>query len=83
MMKKRMFRALGLVAVLSLSTLAARAQSGWVYQGCWTQFSAGTCYDVYRDASGNYWRCKACRTTTNPSSSTCFRITPSTGLWCS
>jgi hypothetical protein len=82
-MKKRLLHVFGLVAVLSLSTLAARAQSGWVFEGCWTQFSTSPCYDVYRDSSGTYWRCKACGTTTNPSSKTCFRISPSTGLWCS
>ena len=83
-MKRRLFRTLGLVAVLSLSTFAVQAQSGWVFQGCWNPFPSGTCYDVYRDAAGNYWRCKACGTTTNPSSRTCFRVNPnSTGFWCS
>jgi hypothetical protein len=74
---------LGLVLAASLSVAAAEAQSGWVYQGCWTQFSSGPCYDVYSDSSGNYWRCARCRTTTKPSTKTCFRVTPSTGLWCS
>ena len=79
-MKKKIF---GLVLAAGLSVAAVEAQSGWVYQGCWTQFSAGTCYDVYSDSSGNYWRCARCRTTTKPSTKTCIRVTPSTGLWCS
>jgi hypothetical protein len=83
-MKTRYFRALGFAAALCLSAFAVSAQSGWVFQGCWNPFPSGTCYDVYRDASGNYWRCKACGTTTNPSSKTCFRVSPnSTGYWCS
>jgi hypothetical protein len=83
-MKTRYFRALGFAAALCLSAFAVHAQSGWVFQGCWNPFPTGTCYDVYRDASGNYWRCKACGTTTNPSSKTCFRVSPnSTGYWCS
>jgi hypothetical protein len=81
---KKSFRTFALLAALSLSAFAVRAQTGWVFEGCWNPFPTGTCYDVYRDASGAYWRCKACGTTTKPSSTTCFRVNPySTGYWCS
>jgi hypothetical protein len=68
---KKSFRTFALLAALSLSAFAVRAQTGWVFEGCWNPFPTGTCYDVYRDASGAYWRCKACGTTTKP------------GYWCS
>lgn len=81
---KNTLRSLGLIAVLSLTALAARAQSGWVFEGCWTRFPAGPCYDIYRDSAGKYWKCKACGTTTNPSPQTCGQIFPySVGYWCS
>jgi len=80
---RQLIRAFGFLAALSLSVFAVQAQSGWTFQGCWTQFSAAPCYDVFTDAAGAYWRCAKCGTTHNPSSKTCFRITPSTGLWCS
>jgi hypothetical protein len=83
-MSKHLLRTFGLAAVLSLSAFAVRAQTGWVFEGCWNPFPSGTCYDVFRDSTGAYWRCKACGTTTNPSSKTCFRVNPySTGYWCS
>jgi hypothetical protein len=83
-MKKHLLRTFGLAAVLTLSAWAAGAQSGWVYQGCWNPRIYGTCYDIYSDASGNYWLCKACGTTTNPSPKTCGQVFPSsTGYWCS
>jgi hypothetical protein len=75
---------LGLALAASLSVAAVEAQQGgWTFQGCWTQFSSGPCYDVYTDSSGNYWRCARCGTTNKPSTKNCIRITPSTGLWCS
>lgn len=64
---------------------AARA-ANWTWQGCWTQFSAGTCRDIYRDAQGEYWICRACGTTGSPGPGKCSRIsqqTLSTGFWCS
>ncbi|HEX9940946.1 MAG TPA: hypothetical protein VGG03_02930 [Thermoanaerobaculia bacterium] len=82
-MKGRLIRAFAFLAALSLSVIAAQAQSGWTFQGCWAQFSGSTCYDVYTDSTGNYWRCAPCGTTKKPSSRTCIRITPSTGRWCS
>ena len=72
-----------LVAALFLSFAAVEASSGWTFQGCWSPSAFGTCYDVYTDSSGNYWRCAACGTTKNPNSHTCFGLNPSTGFWCS
>ena len=34
----------------------AGPQTGWVFEGCWSPFITGPCYDVYRDAAGAYWR---------------------------
>lgn len=83
-MKKHLLRTFGLAAALSLSAFAVGAQTGWVYQGCWTPYIVGTCYDIYQDASGAYWRCKACGTTTKPSPKACGQVFPnSTGYWCS
>jgi len=83
-MKKHLLRTFGLAAVLSLSTFAVQAQAGWVFEGCWNPFPTGTCYDIYRDTSGNYWKCKACGTTTNPSPKTCGQVFPNSfGYWCS
>lgn len=76
-MKKKIF---GLLLAAGLSVAAVEAQSGWVYQGCWNPFPTGTCYDVYRDASENYWQCGRCGTRTTKS---CFKINPSIGYWCS
>lgn len=59
---------------------------GWVFEGCWAQFAAGPCFDIYRDGSGNYWKCKACGTTGKPSSGKCRPISQATlnsGYWCS
>lgn len=64
---------------------AARA-ANWTFWGCWTQFSAGPCRDIYRDAQGNYWICRACGTTGNPGPGKCSQIsqqTLATGFWCS
>lgn len=73
---------LALAAAVMLSIVAVEA-SNWTFQGCWSPFPSGTCYDVYTDSAGNYWRCKACGTTKNPSPNTCFKINPSIGYWCS
>lgn len=61
-------------------------QSGFVFEGCWAYFSAGPCYDIYRDSAGNYWKCKKCGQTGNPGPKSCSRIslqTLNTGYWCS
>jgi len=60
--------------------------ANWVFEGCWTQFSAGPCRDVYRDQQGNYWICRACGTTGNPGPGKCNPISQATlasGFWCS
>lgn len=60
--------------------------ANWTFEGCWTQFSAGTCRDVFRDNQGNHWICRECGTTGNPGPGKCNQISSSTlasGLWCS
>jgi hypothetical protein len=60
--------------------------ANWTFEGCWTQFSAGPCRDIYRDQQGNYWICRACGTTGNPGPGKCNQIssaTLATGFWCS
>lgn len=64
----------------------ARAAADWAFEGCWTQWPAGSCRDVFRDAQGSYWICRACGTTGTPSTSKCSRTsaaTLGTGYWCS
>ena len=58
----------------------------WTFEGCWTQFSAGPCRDVFRDQQGNFWICRACGTTGNPTPGKCNPISQATlasGFWCS
>jgi hypothetical protein len=60
--------------------------SNWVFEGCWGYFAAGPCYDIYRDSSGNYWKCAKCGTTKNPRPGSCSQISQQTlnsGYWCS
>lgn len=60
--------------------------ANWTFEGCWTQFSAGTCRDVYRDQQGNAWICRECGTTGNPGPGKCSPISQATlnsGFWCS
>jgi hypothetical protein len=64
----------------------AASSAKFTFEGCWTQFSAGTCRDIFRDDQGDFWICKACGTTGNPGPSKCNRIssaTLATGFWCS
>jgi hypothetical protein len=64
----------------------AAPAANWTWQGCWTQFSAGTCRDIYRDQQGGYWICRECGSTGTPGSGKCSQIssqTLSTGYWCS
>jgi hypothetical protein len=63
-----------------------RSAANWTFEGCWTQFPAGTCRDVFRDNQGNFWICKECGTTGNPSPGKCSPISQATlasGFWCS
>ena len=60
--------------------------ANWTHSGCWTPRSGTPCVDIYRDGSGQLWRCKACGTTGNPSPGKCTKTTSEqlqTGLWCS
>ncbi len=62
------------------------AAANWTHWGCWTPFPAGTCRDIYRDAQGAYWICRACGTTGTPGPSKCSQISSQTlavGYWCS
>ena len=66
--------------------VSAAATANWTFEGCWTQFSSGPCRDVFRDQQGNYWICRACGTTGNPSPGKCTPISQTTlasGFWCS
>ena len=68
----------------ALRHAATRAQ--WAFEGCWTQFSAGPCRDIFRDGQGNFWICRACGTTGNPGPGKCNPISQATlasGFWCS
>lgn len=70
------------------ATASAKAApaANWTFEGCWTQFSAGPCRDIYRDAQGGYWICGGCGTTHNPGPGKCSQIssqTLATGFWCS
>lgn len=85
-MKSRTIRAFGLTALLALSGFALRAiPPGWQHVGCWSPYPncAGS-KDVYQDAAGNLWQCRACGTTTNPSPTTCYQSNAprSIGYWC-
>jgi len=65
---------------------ASTMKANWTFEGCWTQFSAGPCRDVFRDQQGNYWICRACGTTGNPGPGKCNSISAATlasGFWCS
>ena len=67
-------------------TSSAPNAANWTFEGCWTQFSAGQCRDVFRDQQGNYWICRACGTTGNPGPGKCNPISSATlasGFWCS
>jgi len=58
----------------------------WTFEGCWTQFASGPCRDVFRDDQGNFWICKDCGTTGNPTPGKCSPISQGTlasGFWCS
>ena len=65
---------------------ATALASGWTYSGCWTRTTGGTCYDIYRDSSGQAWICKACGTTKGPGPGKCNKISQAeldAGRWCS
>lgn len=60
--------------------------ANWIHLGCWTPRSGSPCVDIYRDGSGQLWRCKACGSTGNPSPGKCTKTSQTEldrGLWCS
>ena len=74
------------VAVGSGAKMKVRPPANWTFSGCWTQFSAGPCRDIYRDQDGNAWICKDCGTTGKPGPGKCNPISQATlnsGFWCS
>ncbi len=69
-----------------IKSSSARPAANWTFSGCWTQFSAGPCRDIFRDQQGNAWICKLCGTTGNPGPGKCNPISNATlasGFWCS
>jgi hypothetical protein len=72
------------VAVWNATSTTVAAD--YVFEGCWTQFPAGPCRDVFHDSQGNYFICRACGTTGNPTPGKCSPISQATlasGFWCS
>jgi hypothetical protein len=70
-------------AVLNRTTTGV---ASWTFEGCWTQFSAGTCRDVFVDQQGQHWICRECGTTGKPGPGKCSPISEATlasGFWCS
>lgn len=79
-------RNVGNRTIMPVKEASAAPAANWTFEGCWTQFSAGPCRDVYRDQQGNYWICRGCGTTGNPGPGKCSQISPATlasGFWCS
>ena len=73
-------------ATIERPDAAPTAAGGWTHSGCWTQFSGGTCYDIYTDSSGQHYKCKPCGETKKPNQNTCTAISQATlnsGRWCS
>src|ERR1041384_7428912 len=64
-------------ATITIEASAAPA-ANWTFEGCWTQFSAGTCRDIFVDQQGNHWICRECGTTGNPGPGKCNQISSST-----
>lgn len=70
-------------AVRNITTTKA---ANWTFSGCWTQFSAGPCRDIFVDQQGNHFICRECGTTGKPGPGKCNPISQATlasGLWCS
>lgn len=60
--------------------------ANWTFEGCWEPNLGSTCRDVFRDDQGNYYICRACGTTGNPTPGKCNPISSATlasGFWCS
>jgi hypothetical protein len=86
-MKNRSIRICALLVALCLSALAASAlPPGWTYQACWSPYpNCVGAKDAFTDASGSFWQCKACGTTTTPGPGTCYKSgnLNQIGYWCS
>jgi len=93
-MTLRRIKVLAVAMVFSTLLLASGAArpahrnsaARWTFEGCWTQFVSGPCRDVFHDDQGNFWICKDCGTTGNPSPGKCSPISQATlasGFWCS
>jgi hypothetical protein len=70
----------------SAAKVTNSSTADWIFEGCWTQFIAGPCRDVFHDQQGNYYICRACGTTGNPTPGKCSPISAATlasGFWCS
>src|SRR5262245_10230815 len=68
------------------AAIAATPMAQWTFEGCWTRSQGGTCFDIYHDAAGNHWICKACGTTKSPGPGKCEPISSAElgrGRWCS
>jgi hypothetical protein len=68
-------------------TPAAEARAAaWTYSGCWSPRTGAPCVDIYRDANGDAWKCKACGTTKGAGPGKCTRVSETelaNGRWCS
>jgi hypothetical protein len=65
---------------------SGEARANWTYSGCWSPRTGAPCVDVYRDANGDAWQCKACGTTKSPGPGKCTRVSEAqlaAGRWCS
>src|SRR5919198_1107306 len=52
----------------------ASSTADWTFEGCWTQYIQGPCRDIFRDQQGNYYICRDCGTTGNPTPGKCSPI---------
>src|ERR1051326_2464643 len=78
---RRRIQILGVAIVLSTVLLASDVAkptptTTFTFEGCWTMYQTGPCKDVFRDDQGNYWICKDCGTTGNPTPGKCFMTSP-------
>jgi len=76
----------GMAQPTSRNSATPNTATTFTFEGCWTQFQTGPCRDVFRDDQGNYWICKSCGTTGNPTPGKCSIISPTVlarGFWCS
>ena len=73
-------------AARNVPSAKASAPANWTFEGCWSPTAFGTCRDIFRDSQGNYYICRDCGTTGNPTPGKCNPISQTTlasGFWCS